>query len=426
MSNKKQLFPINTNTACLWKWAYSSVFFQSGTTSSCTYTTKLKIPEDDFNSFHNLPQKIEDRQQMLKGMWPKNTCGYCKKIEEVGGVSERISQLSRQTDPNITPPELLVDKSATEVTPTIIEVWFKNTCNMSCVYCGPHFSSKWEEELELHGDIDLFKKQSQNNIYAVKKSQNNPLYDQQKKQFWKYLEENNRFELLRVFVFLGGEPLVIPELEECLDFWENHPNENLTFQMHTNLKANDYRFDKFLSRIEKLTNEKKIYQFKVVASLDGLGPQQEYARYGLNTAQWMKNFEKLLKIKNISVGINSAISALTLHEFPFLLEKIIEWNKGRRSVDHIVHSFSIDCGPATPYIFKIEVFKDIIKRSKELILVKNSTSAAIKKRWDGFELGFNNSKHDTEKIKELKQYLSELDKRRNTNWKKTFPWLVDL
>jgi organic radical activating enzyme len=274
--------------------------------------------------------------------------------------------------------------------------------------------------------LERFEKSYDHHDTMTQYIQQNKLYDHQKQQFWSYLIENDRFKVLTWFNLLGGEPLVIPELDECLDFWDNHPNENLTFQLHTNLKINDYRFDKFLSRIEKLTKQKKVYQFKIVASLDGLGPQQEYVRYGLDTKQWIRNFEKLLKIPNVSVGINSAISALTLHEFPPLLEKIIEWNKDRRNIDRIVHSFVIDMDYTTPYMFNIDVFEDTIERCKKLFIVKSNTDLAIKKRWEGFELRFNNSIKDLEKIKRLKKYLSELDKRRNTDWKKTFPWLVNL
>ena len=417
MTDKKQIFPIKTNTSCLWKWAYSSIFLETGETSSCTYTTRLKIPENNFNSFHNLPEKIEDRQQMLKGQWPKKTCDYCKKIEDVGGVSERISQLERQTDPTVTPRELVNDTSAVEVTPTMIEVWFRNTCNMSCVYCGPELSSKWEKELKLHGPMERFKD------YNLNK---NKLYNHQKQQFWQYLKENNRFKGLRWFNLVGGEPLVMPELYECLDFWDQYPNDSLIFQLHTNLKANDYRFNKFLDRIETLTNQKKVYQFRIFASLDGIGPQQEYVRYGLDTTQWIKNFEKLLALDNISIGINSVLSSLTLHGFPSLLEKIIEWNKGRRNIDRIIHSFSIEKGITTPYIFNDDVFKDVIERCKKTFIVKNSADVAIKKRWEGFESRLIKSTKDVEKIKKLKEYLSELDKRRNTDWKKTFPWLINL
>jgi len=421
MSSKKPLFPIQTATSCLLKWNWSSIYFQSGTTSSCHRTTKIKIPEDNFSGFHNLEEKLDDRKQMLKGEWPKNTCDYCKKFEDNGQYSDRMNQLAQQTDPYINPPELKENPQAIEVTPTFIEVYFRNTCNMSCVYCGPHFSSKWEEELKLHGDIEFLKKSKE--IY---KDQPNALYDQQKKEFWKYLEEKGRFKILRWFSLLGGEPLVIPELEECLDFWNSHPNDKLTFQMVTNLKANDYRFDNFLNRIQELIENKKVYQFKVIASIDCLGPEIEYVRNGLDLAQWTKNFEKLLKINNISVGINSAISILTLHKFPDLLEKIIEWNKGRKNVDRIVHSFNIDNLLTDPRMAGPGVFDETFNKCDKLFEVKNPRELHIKKHWDGIVQQIKGSTKNQSKINDLKNYLSILDTRRNTDWKKLFPWLIEL
>ncbi len=298
---------------------------------------------------------------------------------------------------------------------------------MSCVYCGPHFSSKWEEELKLHGDISVFKKKKEKDKFATQNIQKNNFYEYQKKQLWKYLEENNRFKILRYFSFLGGEPLIIPELDECLDFWREHPNEKLTFQIITNLKVNDFRFDNFLSRIDNLIKEKKIYRFKIVASLDGIGPQSEYVRHGIDITQWTKNFEKLLKLKNVSVGINSTISVLTLHEFPFLLEKIIKWNKDRPVLDRIIHSFQTDTSSITdPYMAGPDIFKPVLQKCYELFTMKNLIELSAKKCFDGIAKQMENSIKSTEKIQLLKKYLSVLDIRRNTDWKKTFPWLINL
>ena len=40
------------------------------------------------------------------------------------------------------------------------------------------------------------------------------------------------------------------------------------------------------------------------------------------------------------------------------------------------------------------------------------------------QIAANGSK-DHEQIDTLKIYLDEMDRRRNTNWKELFPWLVD-
>jgi organic radical activating enzyme len=424
MPDKKQIFPIKTSTACLLKWGWSSIFFQSGTTNSCHRTQLHKIPVDDFGSFHNVPKKIEDRQRMLKGEWPKNDCMYCKKFEDAGHYSDRINQLHQQTDPNCTPPELLKDPTATHVTPTMVEVYFKNTCNMSCVYCGPHLSSKWEEEIKKHGEMPEMKKRLKD-PFSIAQAQHNPFYEKQKEDFWNYLATDGRYKVLRWFSLLGGEPLVLPEFDECLDFWQKHPNENLTFQMVTNLKADQARFSKFLDKIDILTRQKKIYQFKVIASLDCFSPETEYVRYGMKLQQWNENFERLLSMKNVSLGINSAISALTLPTFETLLHKIKQWNVGRSVTNRIIHSFNLDTGLTDPKMLGGQFYEKTLEKCTSLFEVKNGRELSIKRHWQGIAEQIKKSEKNTNAVANLKTYLGSLDFRRGTNWKETFPWLLE-
>lgn len=417
---KKKLFPVDTATGCPLKWNWSTIFFQSGTTSSCHRTEKLKIPENDFASFHNLPKKLEDRERMLEGKWPNNTCRYCSRIESNGGYSDRMNQLAQLTDHDNVPPELWKNQRSTVITPTMIEVYFKNTCNMSCVYCGPHFSSTWEEENKKYGPVVST---TQDQTYPVSQSHTNKNYTKQKKSFFEYLKNENRYKILRLFSFLGGEPLVIPELDECLDFWEENPNDKLTFQVITNLKANDYRFGKFLQRIDRITKDKKILKFKVICSLDCLGKEAEYVRYGIDIAQWRRNFEKLLKMPHVEVGINSAINVLNLHKFPELLDEIDRWNELRPLGKRIVHSFNTDGGMTDPRVCGGDIFEETLNNCNRKMKVRSVSDIGIKKHWEAISESIKQSKPDDKKILQLKKYLSELDRRRSTDWKSTFPWL---
>jgi hypothetical protein len=43
----------------------------------------------------------------------------------------------------------------------------------------------------------------------------------------------------------------------------------------------------------------------------------------------------------------------------------------------------------------------------------------------GIQLQLNSKSKDQKKINQLIVLLTELDRRRNTNWKETFPWLVN-
>jgi hypothetical protein len=121
-------FPIKTDTACQLKWNWSTLRLYNGITSSCHRVQGDPITTDDFDSFHNTPKKLADRQLMLQGQWPVGGCEYCQKIEQAGGHSDRMFHLDI---PNMTPPELDTNVVAVEVTPKIVEVYFDNVCNMS-------------------------------------------------------------------------------------------------------------------------------------------------------------------------------------------------------------------------------------------------------------------------------------------------------
>ena len=55
--------------------------------------------------------------------------------------------------PNLSPVELDVDNKLIFVSPTIIEVFFDNTCNLSCLYCIPELSSKIADENKNFGEF---------------------------------------------------------------------------------------------------------------------------------------------------------------------------------------------------------------------------------------------------------------------------------
>lgn len=362
---------------------------------------------------------------MLEGKWPINACEYCRNHEQDGGDSDRMNQIRQQTDTELNPPELSANPLAVEVTPTMLEVYFRNTCNMSCVYCGPHLSSKWEQEIKKFGPMEQIK-HHRDDVYNLDNINHNPKYEQHKKQFWDYLKQKDRYKVIRYFMFLGGEPMVIPELDESLDFWQNNPNNKLTFQITTNLKATPRRFDDLVLRIHDMLDSGAVYRFKIVASIDCLGPQQEYARHGMNLGNFFENFERLNSIPGVQMGVNSAITALTIHTMPDLLRKIEKWNSTRSKNDRIIYSFNVDNGKTDPTIFGSGVFDEHLDEVSRLLPQKTLREISAKKHFDSLSKHICRSKKQPERIENFKNYLSELDKRRNTDWKTLFPWLVSL
>lgn len=429
----KVLFPIKSNTACLLKWNWSTIFLQSGTSSSCHRVIKHTIDPNKFENFHNLPEKLQARSMMLQGQWPGAGCEYCKDVEDSGGVSDRLSQLQRLNNVNFIPPELHKDPTATAVTPTILEVYFKNTCNMACVYCGPHFSSKWVDENRQHGS--LYDKSKETYQFSVAQEYENPHYDKMLQDLWKFIRTGDNAKKIQRYHILGGEPFLLDELDQSIAVWSECGHPDLVINIISNINIPHNKFTNYIDKFESLAKNNNMSKLNLTASLDCWGPEQEYARYGLNLELWEKNFQYLLNKSWISVSINSAISALTIKSMPVLLDKINHWNHnqvdivdsaGNRWSNKIWHSFNTSGMQDNPYIFDSSVFSTDFEKILNLMPAHTEAHLSNRQIMEGIAKKSAASIGDSQKVLELKKYLSALDMRRGTDWKKTFSWLEQI
>ncbi len=397
-----KVFPIQTKTACQLKWTWSTIFLTDGTTASCHRTNHHEFDTENFN-FHNTPEKLADRKKMLEGKWPDKGCGYCKNIENAGGISDRITNLDL---PGIhAPPELENNPFEINVTPRILEVYFDNLCNLKCVYCSSKFSSLWDAE---------------NIKYEGRAFIKNTNFEKNKQKVFDYLKIHNKDLVL--FNFLGGEPLYQQEFIDCLELFEKYPAPNLKLQIFSNLNIKLSKLKLIVNKIEKLIETNKLREFEITASLDCWGKEAEYVRFPLNLIDWEKNFNYLLSKHWINLIIGSVITPLTIKTLPDLLEKINEWSKVRK-VYHYQNSVTF---PDHQYI---DIFGDIFNTdfNKAIELKKSITPEDIssKKYLEGIATQCRSSKPNPGRIKLLFDFLNENDRRRNTNWPSIFPWLVD-
>lgn len=396
-----KIFPIQSSTACKLKWSWSSVFLTLGTTASCHRTTQHVFDTETFD-FHNTESKIKDRSQMLKGQWPESGCEYCIDIEKAGGQSDRLTNL--KLNGLDYPYELDVDPTAVNVTPRILEVYFDNTCNLKCLYCGPYYSSLWDAENVKFGD------------QAFVKDKNLHL---NKLKIFEYLKNNNKH--LTLFNFLGGEPLFQQEFVECLDLFEKYPAPNLKLQVFSNLNIKKQRLEYLIEKIEKLIETNCLQEFEITASLDCWGEQQEYVRYPLDLVEWEKNFLFLLEKSWINLIIASTVTPLTIKTLPTLIEKINSWSRIRQ-----IHHYQNSVNSPTHQF--IDIFGDIFTKDFELALSLKPENTpeqiASKKYLQGIAYQSGSKSPNLERITELYNFLNQIDLRRNTNWKKVFPWLV--
>ena len=403
MSNHK-IFPIQTATSCQLKWAWSTIYLTTGTTASCHRTNQHKFDYETFN-FHNTDQKVRDRELMLAGEWPGHGCEYCRNIESAGGASDRITNLDfwsfDQAD------ELQINPTATHITPKILEIYFNNTCNLKCTYCGPHFSSLWNDERIRHGDKDVFIK--------------DPNFEINKQKCFEWLEKNiNKLHQLNV---LGGEPLYQEEFDQLLTILENTPTPDLTLTFFSNLAVAHDKLVEKINRIQKLVEKQHIKKLIITASLDCWGPEQEYARFPLNLKTWEKNFNYLLDKEWITLVVGSTITPLTVKTLHVLMDKINCWNTLRpvywygNSVNFPDYFFIDMFGP---------VFTEDFDRAINLMPDHLEELRSVKDYLRGIRDQAGSSQPNLTNIEKLYTILNKLDNRRNTNWRTVYPWLVDL
>ena len=398
--NKK--FPILTDTACQLKWTWSTIYLTTETTASCHRTKHHQFDTEKFD-FHNTPSKLHDRERMLNGQWPIDGCNYCRDIEQAGGQSDRITNLDF---PGIhAPPELDTDKLATRVTPRILEVYFDNTCNLKCLYCGPHFSSLWDAENVKHGEMKF------NKSLNIEKNKN---------KIFEWLKVNGHH--LTVFNILGGEPLYQQEFFDCLDLFDQYPAPELKLQIFTNLNIKLSKLKTIIDRIQQLVDTNKIREFEITASLDCWGPEQEYVRFPLDLISWEENFNYLLTKDWINLIINSTITPLTVKTLPKLIEKINEWNK-IKTIYHYQNSVN---APKNQLIDMFgNIFTEDFNRAIELKLERTPEEISSKEYLRGIAKQSASRLPNIQNITSLFNMLNKLDQRRRTDWTKTFPWLVD-
>lgn len=405
-------FPIKTATACQLKWNWSTIRLYDGTTSSCHRVSPDSLTPETFGTFHNTPKKLSDRQLMLQGQWPQGGCEYCKNIEDAGGSSDRMFHSSI---PDMHPPELDTDQLAISVTPRIVEVYFDNTCNMSCIYCWDGFSS------QIHAENKRFGRFEHAGVVIDNQSSQVSNKKQLTEQFWTWMKHNH-LSIKRLHV-LGGEPFYQAQFDRCLDFFQQHPSPDLEFNVISNLKIESNRLLKLLDQIKYLVDNRMIKRFDLTASIDCFGAEQEYVRYGIDLEQWKQNFKTVAKQTWITLNVNQTLSALTIKTVPELID-FVNQERTYREIGHYFSTTVMTHEFLHPGIFGQGFFSADFDAIINAMPEETWQQQQAKKYMNGIKLQVDSCTRDDAKIHQLTVFLDEIDRRRNLNWKQTFPWLA--
>lgn len=416
----KKYFPIKKDPACQLKWNWSTIWMTEGATNSCHRCLRVPIDLDNFDSFHNLPHKIKERKLMLAGKWPTKEnggsghCNFCKIKEDGGGISDRINMLSI---PNQYPDELDKDVNAVEVTPKILELFMNDTCNLKCTYCNTRDSSQWASEVKKHGPIVLEDGTTHPNWKPFVK------FDKQKQIMDKTMDwiEKNGHKLQRLHL-LGGETFYQSELQVVLDTLKKIKNRHLELNIVSNLMAKKDIFKKYIEQIKGLIQNKNIGRFDLTASIDGWGPEAEYARSGLKCDHFEELFTWCAEQKWIILNTNQTVTALTVKSVPLLMSKINEWKKIHPRINT---RFSMVTGRPFmhPAAYGYDFWRQDIQKAVSVMKQRNNFDQMEVDYMEGQFKEITNKEPNMKLVGNLKNFLDILDQRRGTDWRKIYPYL---
>lgn len=196
------------------------------------------------------PMMQEIRETIKSGRLHERYCSNCIKAEQYGR-SERKWHNDVNYDFDISQAQDL------EHVPTLIDVRWNTTCNLSCNYCGETCSSRWAD---LKG--------------IPFKSGARPYYE----SVCKYLEQHQNS--IREVALVGGEPLLLTENERLLDVIPASATITLITNLNVNLETNKV--------FQKLKNRTRVGWSM---SFDNIGKRFEYVRFGSNFDLLKKNLQ---------------------------------------------------------------------------------------------------------------------------------------
>jgi MoaA/NifB/PqqE/SkfB family radical SAM enzyme len=206
------------------------------------------------NDILNGPILKEIRESLRQGN-PHRYCINCVQAEKYGS-SEREWHNSVNRDFDVTTADL------NEHVPTLVDVRWNTTCNLSCNYCGEKCSSKWAALKKI----------------SIKNSTRNYFVE-----VCDYLEQHQ--SAIREVALVGGEPLLLPENTRLLEVLPN----NCIVTVITNVSVD----------FETNTIAQKLQQRHGVGwslSFDNIGSQFEYVRHGGSWSLLESNLKQIKKL----------------------------------------------------------------------------------------------------------------------------------
>ena len=421
---------------CLAKWKQVSLHLPTGLTNSCYHPPLHRIPIDAIqhtpSALHNTPHKKQQRKLMLAGQRPSE-CQYCWNMEDEGKLSDRHYRSGE--------PWAAVDfdkiKNSTgdedDVVPSYVEVNFNHACNLKCSYCSPQFSSSWQAEVDQHGAYPTTTPHNapehftgSRRVIPVREA--NPYVD----AFWAWWPE--LYPQLEHFRMTGGEPLMDKNTYRVFDYVIANPSPKLHLNVTSNFSVEEKLWQKYLSSVKQLCDG-RIEHFMQYVSLDAWGAQAEYIRHGLDfDLLWRRVNQFLTEVPSYnSLTFIITMNNLSVPSLKTLFAGILELrSQYSKTYQRVWFDTPVLREPAWQ---SLQILPDSYSSKLEQVCTWMSehkeNSSALFQGFKDYEVArldrdiawmrSANSNNHTQARADFYRFFSEHDRRRGTDFLKTFP-----
>ncbi len=432
-------------TFCMAKWLQSTVLLYNGTTHSCHHPPRHKIRPETLvtnpQGIHNTPEKMSARKELLAGK-QTSECQYCWNIENLNKshISDRIYKSTYSWSiPRL--QEVLESGKGEQITPSYLEVAFESTCNCKCLYCNPESSSSWEQEIRQFGavpqkgsglyDLDYIRNQG---ALPIPQNENNPYID----AFWKWWPEI--YQKLHVLRVTGGEPLLSKHTWKLLDVIGENPRKALNFSINSNLCLPKSLIEKLIQKIQILNPQ--LSSFEVYTSLETVGSQAEYVRYGMKYSPFLENCHYLLQNTPSSVRLHfmTTINCLSAPGFLDFLKLLADFRRQYKITSHNFRVRTFLNYLRWPECLSLALLPEDLKKSWGQAWVDYVEKHLVTESLQEDQLFYpeeleqlrrmvdymNSIKAKKKDYDNFRLYIGAIDRRRKLDFSKTFPELVCL
>lgn len=376
------------------------------------------------------------RKTMLAGEVPKS-CTKCFSEEDKGVISKRVWETMTWHHDDVDIPELIRQTEEDGTVPEklkYLDLRLGHTCNIKCVMCSPHDSSRWlQDHSKLMSKLQNIgvKKQMQ---FDAKQFDNKW---HEKSSFW--ADMNAQIPNLKQVYFAGGEPLMIKEHKQ---FIEEILRQGYQDQILLRYNSNGLLVDEDL--IDMWKRFKKV---KFAISMDACYERDEYIRYPTDWGTVERNLHMLDNTPdNITTSLATAIQMLNVKHLPDFMKWKVESGFKKLNFAKVPGGIQMGGGLVNMHLLYIPTFLSIQCLPQEDKREVRERYAEFKdwlwsnyrqdddfwkhnpygwKRWEAV-MNHMDAEDKSNELAGFREYITELDEIRGISARKVFPELKHL